>query len=163
MKHAGNEHSIYRDRRRIQVNRYSIWESTIVRNEKLLLKVGIVALSMQFFGCTRSEVSYSSDIQPIFDIHCIECHNGGAEGVATSGFSVRDYDSVMKGTKFGKVVIRDNSAFSTLYRVVAQKTAPEIQMPPHHSEAWAEGRGLPLSEHDVGLIQAWIDQGAQDN
>ena len=132
-------------------------------NEKLIFKVGILALCMQLLGCIRSEVSFSSDVQPIFENHCIECHDSSGEGVTTSGFSVHDHDSVMKGTRLGKVVIPGSSMSSTLYLVVAQKTAPEIQMPPHHSQAWAEGRGSPLSEHEVGIIQAWIDQGAQDN
>jgi hypothetical protein len=96
----------------------------------LLFKVGILALSLQILGCTRSEVSFSSDVQPIFEKHCIECHDSGGEGVTASGFSVRDYDSVMKGTRLGRVVIPGSSISSTLYLVVAQKTAPEIQMPP---------------------------------
>lgn len=133
-------------------------------NEELLFKVGILALSMQFLGCTRSEVSFSSDVQPIFDNHCIECHDSSSgEGVVASGFSVYDYASVMKGTELGIVVIPGSSISSTLYLVVAQKTAPEIQMPPHHVQAWAEGRGSPLSDDTVETIAAWIDQGAQDN
>ncbi|MFQ6005575.1 MAG: c-type cytochrome domain-containing protein [Woeseia sp.] len=128
-----------------------------------LIKVSIVALSLQLFGCARSEVSYSSDVQPIFEQHCIECHDGTGEGVSASGFSVRDYDSVIKGTSLGKVVVPGSSMSSTLYLVIAQKTAPEIQMPPHHSKAWAEGRGSPLSDEEVETIQAWIDQGAMDN
>jgi len=130
---------------------------------KLLFNVGILALSMQLLGCTRSEVSFSSDVQPIFEKHCIECHESAGEGVTASGFSVHDYDSVMKGTSLGKVVVPGSSMSSTLYLVVAQKTAPEIHMPPHHSQAWAEGRGSPLSDDEVGIIQAWIDEGAQDN
>lgn len=132
-------------------------------NQKLLFKIGILAFGMQLLGCSRSEVSFSSDVQPIFEAHCIECHDSSGEGVTVSGFSVSDYDSVMKGTKFGQVIIPGSSISSTLYLVVAQKTAPEIQMPPHHTEAWAEGRGLPLSEQQVEIIQAWIDQGAQNN
>jgi len=130
---------------------------------KLLIKVGILVLSMQLLGCTRAEVSFSSDVQPIFEKHCIECHGNRGEGITVSGFSVRDYDGVMKGTSFGAVVIPGSSISSTLYLVVAQKTAPEIQMPPHHIQAWAEGRGSPLSEDDVSIIGDWIDQGAQDN
>ena len=79
-------------------------------NEELLFKVGILALSMQFLGCTRSEVSFSSDVQPIFDNHCIECHDSSSgEGVVASGFSVYDYASVMKGTELGIVVIPGSS------------------------------------------------------
>lgn len=130
---------------------------------KLLIKVGILVLSMQLLGCTRSEVSFSSDVQPIFEKHCIECHGSSGEGITASGFSVRDYDGVMQGTSFGKVVVPGSSMSSTLYLVVAQKTAPEIHMPPQHSEAWAKGRGSPLSEDDVAIIADWIDQGAKNN
>jgi len=131
--------------------------------EKLLFKVGILALSMQLLGCAPSEVSFSSDVQPIFERYCIECHDSGGEGIAASGFSVHDYDSVMKGTRFGTVVMPGSSISSTLYVVVARKTAPEIHMPPYHSEALAEGRGSPLSDQEIEIIQAWIDQGAQNN
>ncbi|MFQ5548706.1 MAG: c-type cytochrome domain-containing protein [Woeseia sp.] len=126
-------------------------------------KVGIFALGLQLLGCTQSEVSFSSDVQPIFEQHCIECHDGAGEGVAASGFSVRNYDSIMKGTNLGKVVIPGSSMSSTLFLVIAQKTAPEIQMPPHHAKAWADGRGSPLSDGEVGIIQDWIDQGARNN
>lgn len=130
---------------------------------KLLIKVGILVLSMQLLGCTRSEVSFSSDVQPIFEKHCIECHGSSGEGIMASGFSVSDYDGVMRGTSFGKVVVPGSSMSSALYLVVAQKTAPEIHMPPHHTEAWAEGRGSPLSADDVAIIGDWIDQGAKNN
>ena len=128
-----------------------------------MVKIGLLVISVQLLGCTRSEVSFSSDVQPIFEKHCIECHDSSGEGVTASGFSVHNYDSVMEGTKLGEVVIPGSSISSTLYLVVAQKTAPEIHMPPHHLRAWAEGRGSPLSDDEVGIIQAWIDQGAQDN
>ena len=111
----------------------------------------------------RSEVSFSSEVQPIFEKHCIECHDTRGEGVTASGFSVRSYDSVMKGTKFGPIVEPGSSIASTLYLIVSHKTAEEIQMPPHHLKAWAKGRGSPLSRNEVATIAAWIDQGAQDN
>lgn len=130
---------------------------------QLPVRVGILALTVQLLGCAEPVVSYSTDVQPIFDEHCIECHERTGEGVVASGFSVQDYDNVMKGTEFGSVVVPGSSISSTLYLVVAQKTAPEIHMPPHHREAWAEGRGSPLSEDQVGIIQAWIDQGAKNN
>jgi len=130
---------------------------------QLLVKVSVLALTMQLLGCGDPEVSYSTDVRPILEEHCIECHGDSGEGVAASGFSVQDYDTVMKGTDLGQVVVPGSSISSTLYLVVAQKTAPEIHMPPHHREAWAEGRGAPLTEGQVGIIQAWIDQGAKNN
>ncbi len=132
-------------------------------NQNVWIKAAILAVGVQLLGCGGAEVSFQADVQPIFEKHCIECHNGAGEGVVASGFSVHNYDSVMQGTSLGKVVISGSSISSTLYLVVAQKTAPEIQMPPHHREAWAEGRGLPLLESDVAIIAAWIDQGARNN
>jgi hypothetical protein len=108
-------------------------------------------------------VSFANDVQPIFREHCIKCHNDTGEGAGQSGLNLGSYDSVMKGTAFGPVVIPENSMSSALYLVVAQKTAPEIQMPPHHQQALAEGRGDPLAEEKVEVIQAWIDQGAKNN
>jgi hypothetical protein len=128
-----------------------------------LAGVGLLALIMQLSGCGDPEISFSSDVQPIFEGHCIECHTRSGEGIAASGFSVQDYESVMKGTDLGQVVVPGSAMSSTLYLVVAQKTAPEIHMPPQHPEALAEGRGTPLSKEQVAIIQTWIDQGAIDN
>ena len=127
-----------------------------------LLRVGIFTLCIGLFGCERP-VSFAADVQPIFDASCVVCHDNSAEGIVTSGFSMADYDSVMKGTKFGSVVVSGSSISSTLYRVIAKKTSPEIQMPPQHENAWAEGRGEPLSDKQIETIASWIDQGAQNN
>ena len=98
-------------------------------NSKLLYASGLLALSVSLLGCERT-VSFSADIQPIFERHCIECHDTNGEGVAASGFSVHDYDSVMKGTKFGPVVIPGSSITSALHMVITGKTDPAIHMPP---------------------------------
>jgi len=128
-----------------------------------VFKICILVLSMLFLGCARDEISFFADVQPILEKYCIECHNSSGEGVTTSGFSVHDYDSVMKGTRFGRVVVPGSGISSTLYLLVSHKTSPEIQMPPHHRQAWAQGRGSPLSQNEIEIIQIWIDQGAQDN
>ena len=123
---------------------------------------GILALCIGLIGCDR-EVSFADDVQPIFAASCVECHDKSAEGYATSGFSLGDYDSVMKGTNFGPVVVPGSSMSSSLYLLVAHKTDPKIHMPPHRDDALAEGRGVSLSEAQIETVRAWIDQGAQDN
>ena len=132
-------------------------------NARLLVSISAIAISTGIAGCGRSEVSYSADVQPILEIACIECHTSSGEGVAASGFSVNDYESVMKGTTLGAVVVSGSSISSTLYRVIAGKTDPEIRMPPHHEESWADGRGTPLADDEIQLIADWIDQGAKNN
>jgi hypothetical protein len=125
-------------------------------------KIGLIALCVALAGCER-QVSFANDVQPIFRDHCVQCHDETGEGSAASGFSVNDFDSVMSGTKFGPVVVPGNSISSVLYMVVAGKTAPEIQMPPHHQQSLSAERGEALSEDKIEIIQLWIDQGALDN
>ncbi len=90
-------------------------------------------------------VSFSKNIKPILTASCLECHAETGEGYQASGFSVQTYNSVMKGTKYGAVIIPGSSISSTLYRLVAQKVDMEIQMPPHHKEGLPKGRSNPLS------------------
>ncbi|MBT8087567.1 MAG: hypothetical protein KJO46_06000 [Gammaproteobacteria bacterium] len=132
-------------------------------NTKLLYAAVLFALCLQISACGRSEISFAADVQPILEIACLECHNDTGEGVAMSGFSVASYDSIMKGTDLGPVVVAGSSISSNLYRVIAGKTDPEIRMPPHHEEAWADGRGTPLADDEIAIIAAWIDQGAANN
>jgi len=127
-----------------------------------LLKLGVFALCIGLFGCER-QVSFAEDVQPLLVEYCIACHDKSAEGYEVSGFSLGDYESVMKGTNLGPVVVAKSSYSSALYLVVAHYTQPEIHMPPHHEDAWAEGRGVPLTEEQIETIKVWIDQGALDN
>lgn len=127
-----------------------------------LSKIGLLTLCIGLAGCDR-DVSFADDVQPILVASCISCHDKSAEGYATSGFSLDDYDSVMKGTNFGAVVVPNSSISSTLYLVIARKTDPKIHMPPHYEHALAEGRGFTLTDEKIQVIQDWIDQGAMDN
>ena len=129
---------------------------------KNLFEFGVFALCIGLFGCER-QVSFADDVQPLLLEYCIACHDKSAEGYATSGFSLEDYESVMKGTNLGPVVVANSSYSSALFLVVAHKTEPEIHMPPHHEDAWAEGRGTPLTEEQIETIKIWIDQGALNN
>ena len=124
----------------------------------------IIVAAMPFFGASCSlPVSFSKDINPILVANCLPCHDGSGEGSSTSGFSVQTYDSIMQGTKYGPVVIPGSSESSSLYRMVAHKVDPKIQMPPHHDEALAKGREDALTPRQIEFIQKWIDQGAKNN
>jgi hypothetical protein len=114
-------------------------------------------------GCSK-QVSFNDDVNPILAASCLMCHGDSAgEGIATSGFSVQSYDSVMKGTKYGPVVVPGDSASSTLYRLIGHEVDPKIEMPPHRDIALAEGRSEPLTPGQIETIKMWIDQGAMNN
>ena len=101
-------------------------------------------------GCTRS-VTYA-DVEPILNKNCASCHTGDHEGITKSGFSVESYETVMKGTRLGPVIVPGSAASSTLFRLVAGEASPEINMP--HS-------GDSLGDDQIATIRQWIDQGAR--
>ena len=113
-------------------------------------------------GCSQP-VGFNKDIMPILVANCLTCHDGSGEGSSASGFSVQSYESIMKGTKHGPVIVPGSSESSTLYRLIGHKVDPKIQMPPHHNDGVAEGREDALTPRQVEFIAKWIDQGAQNN
>ena len=116
---------------------------------KMLIPVGTALLLAGLAGCER-EVSYTADVQPIFDSYCVQCHTASGEGAAASGFVVDNYDTVMKGTNFGPVVVPGSSMSSSLYLVVASKTDP-------NSPYWNEVRfrAAELSACTHGELLRW--------
>lgn len=127
-----------------------------------VFKIVVVTMCFGLIGCDR-QVSFADDVFPVLSESCGNCHDRTGEGSVASGFSVSDYDDVMTGTRLGPVVIPGSPESSNLYRVIAEKTAPEIRMPPHHDVSWAEGRGKPLSDEQIDVIKRWIEQGAKNN
>ncbi len=124
---------------------------------KTTIAVSLAAsvLAVALAGCGKEpQVSFKSAVKPILDKHCAACHVGEGDGVKASGFQVDSYASVMKGTKFGPMVVAGDAASSSLYRLVAGKVDKSIRMP-HGKEK--------LSDGEIGTIQKWIDQGAKDN
>lgn len=114
--------------------------------------VSVMACSPQ--GDGRQEVSFKTQVQPIVKKYCAECHSVGGPGTQKSGFTVDSYQSLMKGTKFGPVVVPGSAVSSSFYRLVSGSVDPSIRMPHGKDKLPAE---------DIQLIERWIDQGARDN
>lgn len=60
-------------------------------------------------GAGPKPVSYQAEVKPLIEKYCMECHVKEGEGAKASGFVVESYDSVMKGTKFGPVIVPGDS------------------------------------------------------
>ncbi len=116
---------------------------------------GIVLLS----ACTQEPevmpVSFSKDVMPVLQKHCSECHLPGGQGEVASGLNLSTYEGVMKGTKFGAIVVPGDSVSSTISILIEGRADPSINMP--------HGDRAPLSKEETGIIADWINQGAKNN
>ena len=120
---------------------------------------GAMALVAFGTGCTR-EVSFKADIVPIFQERCMVCHADGAPGCLVSGFSLATYESLMRGTKFGPMVVAGQGSSSNLLVLVKHQADPSIAMPRSQTSGKPSGWLLP---EQINLIETWINQGAKNN
>ncbi len=99
--------------------------------------------------------SFKEDVLPVFEEHCISCHQApDGAGYKASGLNLTTYQGVMKGTKFGPMVVPGNPETSNLMRLLDWEVPPQIRMP--HGEK-------QLSVCDRDAIRTWIREGAKDN
>jgi cytochrome c5 len=101
-------------------------------------------------AATTAGVTFAKDIKPIFDKSCIKCHG---EEKQKAKLRLDTLEWTLKGADGEDVVNKGKSAESELVHSVARVNEDEA-MPP-------EGKGDPLTKEQVGLIRAWIDQGAK--
>jgi hypothetical protein len=114
------------------------------------------ALPVIITACSSEEpVSFSQDVRPILDQHCIGCHQVGGAGQAASGFSMETYDDLMKGTQFGPMVIAGDALGSNMLVLMEGRADPSISMP--------HGNMKPVPQAEIDTIRRWIEQGAKNN
>ena len=113
----------------------------------------LVTLVVFGAGCSR-DISFKQDVYPILSENCLSCHKAGAEGYLKSGLNMESYDALMKGTKFGPIIVAGSHISSTLVLLLERKAHPSINMPKDHP---------PLADNQVEVIRKWIDQGAKNN
>ena len=108
------------------------------------------------------DVSFSQQIQPIFDQHCIDCHVVG--GFALGFVSLELTEGVSRAMLVGQASSQD--AAQTL--VVAGDSSTSLLFLKVSSNDPPVGATMPLtggrlSSEELGLMRDWIDQGALDN
>lgn len=103
---------------------------------------------------TKKGVTYAGDIKAIFEKSCVKCH--GAEKPKAK-LNLTTLAGALKGGGDGKVIEPGNSSKSILLASVARIGEEDDWMPPKKNKANIG----PLTAEQVGLIRAWIDQGAK--
>lgn len=102
----------------------------------------------------KKGVTFAGDIKPIFEKSCVKCHGGEKPKAKLRLASLK---GVLRGGEDGKVIQPGKSAESRLVKNVAHLGDKDDWMPPPKNKA----RIPPLTAEEVGLIRAWIDQGAK--
>ncbi|HEX5400402.1 MAG TPA: c-type cytochrome domain-containing protein [Verrucomicrobiae bacterium] len=104
---------------------------------------------------TKQNVTYASDIKAILDESCVKCHSGDRPKGRLKLDTLAD---VLKGGKNGKILKPGDSANSYVVKAIAHLTSDQhAWMPPLNNMAHIK----PLTPDQIGLIRAWIDQGAK--
>jgi hypothetical protein len=96
-------------------------------------------------------VDFVTDIRPLFEQHCFECH--GAE-TQEAGLRLDSRKNALAGADNGPVIVPKRSAGSRLIQLVAGLDTEVGRMPP-------EDAGEPLTPQQIAILRAWIDQGAE--
>jgi uncharacterized membrane protein len=103
---------------------------------------------------TATGVTYDKDIKPILEKSCTKCHSGEK---AKAKLHLDSLEGAIKGGKEGPDIIVGNSGKSPLVYAVAHIGDEDDFMPPPKNKA----NIAPLTPEQIGLIRAWIDQGAK--
>jgi mono/diheme cytochrome c family protein len=117
--------------------------------------LALLVVTLVIGGCTtQSQVpadpAYATDIQTIFNDHCIQCH--GSSG-PRAGYSLTSHAGAM-GTGSDSIpnVIAGSADSSKLYRKVKGIETPQMPL------------GQPaLDTAAIATIRNWINKGAKNN
>ncbi|HSN73381.1 MAG TPA: c-type cytochrome domain-containing protein [Steroidobacteraceae bacterium] len=113
-----------------------------------------LAIALVLSACAREpEAVTYADVEPIFDQYCVSCHQPGQPGYEASGLDMTSYEAIMKGTRFGPVVLPGEPQTSTLVMLLEGRADPSIQMP--HGDAPSPYQA------EIEKIRSWVAHGAE--
>src|ERR1051326_3334702 len=93
------------------------------------------------------KIDFAREIKRIFEASCIKCHGRGR----TKGdLSIESRETLLKGGESGPAIVPGQSTESRVIELVAGLD-PDSVMPQ---------KGKRLTPEQIGLLRAWIDQGA---
>jgi hypothetical protein len=88
-----------------------------------------------------------ASVQAVFQGNCSPCH-AGARG--KGGFSIASYQSVMKGSDSGSLIVPGDPDSSRLIQLITGQAQPKMP------------QGRDMSQADIDKLKAWIKAGAKE-
>jgi mono/diheme cytochrome c family protein len=121
----------------------------MVRPPTLLFSVILVVPGAAFAAAppVSRAVDYVADVRPILSRSCYSCHGPDKQ---RGGLRLDLKAVALRGGDSGPVIVPGRSADSLLVRYVAGLDSKTV-MPP---------KGEQLSAQEIGILRAWIDEGA---
>mgnify|MGYP002526063252 FL=1 len=117
------------------------------------LKANMADLSAKLPPAAKKTVSYSKDIEPLFEKTCLNCH--GPKKRPKGKFRIDTRELALKGGSEGVAIIPGKSDRSPLTYYIAYQVV-DYEMPPEGKKDYPK-----LTKEEVGLVRAWIDQGVK--
>ncbi len=112
----------------------------------LLIAMSIICIPEVF---AQQGTPTFSEVNPIFQAHCVKCHSGARP---PEGLRLDSYKDVMAGSKDMKVVVKGNPDKSELVKRIKGISKPRM---PKDGPPW-------LSESEIAVIEKWIAAGAAE-
>ncbi len=123
-----------------------------------------VLTSLVFFNCSKDKgpvddqqtaenISFTNDVQPVFDQYCISCHPASGDLDLTASHSYNQLVNVNASGYQAKRVVPGDPENSVLYKKIDGSGTFGSNMP----------LGGSLSAAQILLIKQWIEEGAPNN
>ena len=117
------------------------------------LKAQMASLATKLPSAAKKTVSYKKDIKPLFEKSCGNCH--GPKKRPKGKFRIDTSELALKGGSEGVAIIPGKSDKSPLTYYIAYQVV-DYEMPPEGKKDYPK-----LNKEQIGLVRAWIDQGAK--
>jgi uncharacterized membrane protein len=95
---------------------------------------------------SRRKINFEKDIEPILKENCAKCHD---DGKSKGDYRIDNRDLFIKGGKDGPAAVPGESHVSYVVKLISG-VEPKKIMP---------SKGRRLTDEEIGVIRAWIDQG----
>jgi hypothetical protein len=137
----------------------------MVMKKLLLLVSGIAGISLSGLAADpdisklppasdKKGLTFEKDIKPLFEKNCVKCHGSEKQ---KGKYRVDTLDAAIKGGESKEAaIVAGKSDKSPLVHYIGY-LVEDMEMPPKDKE----GKPRKLADDEIGLIRAWIDQGAK--
>lgn len=129
-----------------------------------LLLTGALVLSLNAFAAVdlsklpppaaKTDLTFEKDIKPMFEKTCLNCH--GPEK-PKSKYRVDSREAAIKGGSSDEPAVIPGKSEKSPMVLFSADLVEEMEMPPIDKRE----KYPPLTKEQIGILRAWIDQGAK--